>query len=159
MESSEDAIISKNLDAVIVSWNVGAQRIFGYTESEVVGQPITILIPPELWDEENQILKRLRAGGRVEYYETTRVAKAGKKVAVSLTISPIKDSARRLVGFCKLAHDITERKRAEQVLRETNRLLEEQTALLQTREELLRVVVKQYPPQSPCSTATCAISK
>ena len=145
VESSEDAIISKNLDAVIVSWNAGAQRIFGYTESEAVGQPITILIPPESWDEENQILERLRAGGHIEYYETTRVTKAGKKVAVSLTISPIKDSTGRLVGFCKLAHDITERKRAEQVLRETNRALETQTAALRSREELLKIFVKNVP--------------
>jgi len=145
VESSEDAIISNNLDTVIVSWNAGAQRIFGYTESEAVGQPITILIPPESWDEENQILERLRAGGRIEYYETTRITKAGKKVAVSLTISPIKDSTGRLVGFCKLAHDVTERKRAEQVLRETNRALETQTAALRSREELLKIFVKNVP--------------
>jgi PAS domain S-box-containing protein len=145
VESSEDAIISKNLDAVIVSWNAGAQRIFGYTESEAVGQPITILIPRELWDEENQILERLRAGGRIEYYETTRVTKAGKKVAVSLTISPIKDSTGRLVGFCKLAHDITERKQAEQILRETNRALETQTAVFRSQEELLKIFVKHVP--------------
>src|SRR6266480_421537 len=145
VESSEDAIISNNLDTVIVSWNAGAQRIFGYTESEAVGQPITILIPPESWDEENQILERLRAGGRIEYYETTRITKAGKKVAVSLTISPIKDSTGRLVGFCKLAHDVTERKRAEQVLRETNRALETQTAVLRSQEELLKIFVKNVP--------------
>ncbi len=145
VESSEDAIISKNLDAVIVSWNAGAQRIFGYTESEAIGKPITILIPPESWDEENQILERLRTGGRIEHYETTRVTKAGKKVAVSLIISPIKDSTGRLVGFCKLAHDITERKRAEQVLHETNRALETQTAVLRSHEELLKIFVKNVP--------------
>src|ERR1700741_1489815 len=145
VESTEDAIISKNLDAVIVSWNAGAQRIFGYTESEAVGQPITILVPPELWDEENQILERLRAGGRIEHYETTRVTKAGRKVAVSLIISPIKDSTGRLVGFCKLAHDITERKRGEQALCETNRVLENQTAALRSQEELLKIFVKHVP--------------
>ncbi len=145
VESSEDAIISKNLDGVIVSWNAGAERMFGYTESEAVGQPITILIPPESRDEENQILERLRAGGRIEYYETTRVTKAGRKVAVSLIISPIKDSTGRLVGFCKLAHDITERKRAEEVLHETNRALETQTAVLRSQEELLKIFVKHVP--------------
>ena len=124
VESSEDAIILKDLEAVITSWNVGAEHIFGYTESEVLGQPITILIPPELQEEEKQILERLRAGGSIEHYETTRVTKAGNRVAVSLTISPIKDSYGRLVGFCKLAHDITERKLAQQVLQETNRALE-----------------------------------
>ncbi len=119
VESSEDAIISKSLDAVIVSWNAGAQRIFGYAESEAIGQPITILIPPESWDEENQILERLRAGERIEHYETTRITKAGNKVAVSLTISPIKDSTGRLVGFCQIARDITERKQAEEALRKS----------------------------------------
>jgi PAS domain S-box-containing protein len=145
VESSEDAIISKNLDAVITSWNAGAERIFGYTESEAVGQPITILVPPELWDEENKILEKLRAGGRIEHYETIRVTKAGRKVDVSLTISPIKDSTGKLVGFCKLAHDITERKRAEQALRETNDALETQTRVLQSQEELLKIFVKNVP--------------
>jgi PAS domain S-box-containing protein len=145
VESSEDAIISKNLDAIIVSWNAGAERIFGYTESEAVGQPITILIPPELWDEENTILEKLRAGGRIEHYETTRVTKAGRKVDVSLIISLIKDSTGKVVGFCKLAHDITERKRAEQALRETNFALETQTAVLRSQEELLKIFVKNVP--------------
>jgi PAS domain S-box-containing protein len=117
VESSNDAIISKNLDAVITSWNAAAQRIFGYTEEETVGQPITILIPPELRDEENQILARLRAGERIEHYETIRVTKTGKKVNVSLTISPIKDSTGNVVGFSKIARDITQRKQAEEALR------------------------------------------
>jgi PAS domain S-box-containing protein len=145
VESSEDAIISKNVDAVITSWNTGAERMFGYTQSEVVGQPITVLIPRELWDEEKQILEKLKAGKRIEHYETTRVTKTGKKVAVSLIISPIKDSTGRLVGFCKLAHDITERKQAEQVLQETNRALDTQAALLQLRGELLEIFVKNVP--------------
>jgi PAS domain S-box-containing protein len=119
LESIEDAIIFKDLDAVIVSWNAAAQRIFGYTESEVLGQPITILIPPELRDEEKKILKRLREGKRIEHYETARITKAGKRVEVSLTIVPIKDSTGKLVGFCKLAHNITERKRAEEALLES----------------------------------------
>ena len=117
VESSDDAIISKNLDAVIVSWNAGAQRIFGYTEAEAVGQPITLLIPPELREEENQILETLRAGGRIEHYETKRLTKTGKKVDVSLTIGPIKDSTGSVVGFSKIAHDITDRKQAEEALR------------------------------------------
>ncbi|HVI78341.1 MAG TPA: PAS domain S-box protein, partial [Candidatus Acidoferrum sp.] len=145
VESSEDAIISKNLDAIIVSWNAGAERIFGYTESEAVGQPITILVPPELRDEENTILEKLRAGGRIEHYETTRVTKAGRKIDVSLIISPIKDSNAKLVGFCKLAHDITERKRAERALRETNDTLETQTGVLRSQEELLKIFVKNVP--------------
>jgi PAS domain S-box-containing protein len=119
VESYQDAIISKNLDAVITSWNVGAERIFGYTEAEAVGQPITILIPPELRDEENKILERLRAGGRIEHYETNRVTKTGENIFVSLNIGPIKDSSGRVVGFTKIAHDITQRKRAEEAVKES----------------------------------------
>jgi len=131
VESSEDAIISRNLDAIIVSWNAGAQRIFGYTEQEAVGQPITLLIPPELRDEENQILDRLRTGGRIEHYETKRLTKTGKKIDVSLTIGPIKDSAGSIVGFSKIAHDITGKKQSEEALR--------------LSEELLKIFVKNVP--------------
>jgi PAS domain S-box-containing protein len=145
VESSEDAIICKNLDAVIVSWNAGAQHIFGCTEAEAVGQPITILIPPELRHEENQILERLRAGGHVEHYETIRVTKEGRKVDVSLTISPIRDCSGKIAGFSEIAQNITARKRAEQILHETNRALERQKGVLQAREELLRIFVKNVP--------------
>jgi PAS domain S-box-containing protein len=131
VESSTDAIISKDLNAIITSWNSGAERIFGYTEAEALGQPITLLIPPELWDEENRILERLKAGGRIEHYETKRVTKAGKYVDVSLTIGPIKDSTGRLLGFSKIAHDITVRKQAEQAVRES--------------EALLKIFVKSVP--------------
>jgi PAS domain S-box-containing protein len=145
VESSEDAIISKNLEGRITSWNLGAERIFGYTEAEVVGQPITILIPPELWDEENRFLEKLRAGDRIEHYETRRVTKKGEKVDVSLFISPIKDSSGRVVGFSKIAHDITQRKQTEEALRSLNHTLGEQAALLRTREELLKIFVKNVP--------------
>jgi PAS domain S-box-containing protein len=145
VESSKDAIISKNVDGVIVSWNEGAQRIFGYTEAEAVGQLISILIPADRQDEETRILERLKAGGRIEHYETVRVTKAGKKVDVSLSISSVKDSIGRVVGFTKIAHDITERKRSEEMVRETNRALERYTAELQTREELLKICVKNVP--------------
>ena len=121
VESSDDAIISKRLDATITSWNAGAQRIFGYAAEEVVGQPITILIPPDLWDEEMRILERLRAGERIEHYETIRVTKAGETVNVSLTISPIRDSSGKIAGFSKIARDITERKLAERDLAEMTR--------------------------------------
>jgi len=119
VESSDDAIVSGNLDGIIVGWNSGAQHIYGYTEAEAVGKSITILVPPELPDEENQILERLRAGGRVEHFETIRVTKTGKKVNVSLTISPIKDSSGRTVGISGIARDITERKLAQETLRES----------------------------------------
>jgi PAS domain S-box-containing protein len=145
IESSEDAIISKNLEGVITSWNLGAERIFGYTEAEVVGQPITILIPPELLHEETLILEKLRSGGRIEHFETKRVSKRGERVDVSLFIGPIKDASGKVVGFSKIAHDITERKRTEDALRTLNRALEEQAALLRTREELLKIFVKNVP--------------
>jgi len=127
VESSEDAIISKNLDRVITSWNAGAPRIFGYPQEEAVGQPIAILIPPELRDEENKILEKLRAGERIEHYETIRVTKTGQKVNVSLCIFPIKDLTGKIVGFSKIARDITERKRAEEALASmTRKLIEAQ---------------------------------
>ena len=119
VESSDDAIISESLEGVILSWNAGAERTFGYTEEETIGQPITILVPPELRDEENASLRRLRAGENIEHFETLRVSKAGKKIDVSITISPIRDKEGRVVGFSKIARDITERKRAEAALRES----------------------------------------
>jgi PAS domain S-box-containing protein len=125
VESSEDAIISKNLDAIIESWNASAQRIFGYNESEALGQPITILIPPELLDEESKILARLRVGERIEHYETIRLTKTGKTVNVSLSIAAIKDSSGRTVGYSKIIRDITERKLAEAALADVSRKLVE----------------------------------
>jgi len=119
VESSDDAIISKDLNGIIQSWNAGAQRLFGFTEAEAAGRPVTILIPPELLDEENKILQRLRAGESIEHYETIRVTKGGKQLNVSLTISPIKDSSGRIVGISKIARDITDRKCIEQTLRES----------------------------------------
>jgi len=127
VESSEDAIISKNLDGIITSWNAGAERIYGFTEAEVIGQPITILVPPDLLQEETQILKRVSEGGRVQHYETIRVTKAGTKVDVSLSISPLRNSTGRIVGFSKIARDISMRKRADQALAEmTRKLIEAQ---------------------------------
>jgi PAS domain S-box-containing protein len=119
IESSRDAIISKNLDGIITSWNAGAESMFGYKEEEVVGKPITILFPPELNDEEDAILRRLRSGARIEHYETKRLTKAGKLVDVSLVIGPIQDSNGRLTGFSKVARDITDRKQMEASLKES----------------------------------------
>jgi len=116
VESSDDAIISKDLNGVITSWNAGAQRIFGYTEAEVLGQPITIITPPELQNEEAQILQRLRTGDHIQHSETVRVTKQGKRVNVSLTISPMQDSEGRVVSASTIARDITERKLAEEAL-------------------------------------------
>jgi len=123
VESSDDAIISKNLEEVIVSWNKGAQRIFGFTEAEAIGQPITIIIPPELLEEENKIMQRLRAGEGIEHHETIRVTKEGKRVNVSLVICPLRDSTGRIIGASKIARDITERKQTQDSLRESEERL------------------------------------
>ena len=113
VESSDDAIISKTLDGVITSWNVGAERIFGYTAQEAVGQSIYLLIPVERRSEEPAIQDRLRKGERIETYETVRVRKDGTRIEVSLTVSPIRDDNGRIIGASKIARDITARKRAE----------------------------------------------
>lgn len=115
VESSGDAIVSKNLDGIITSWNVGAERLFGYQAQEVVGKPITILIPDNRQDEEPAILARLRKGERVEHFETIRRRKDGSLVELSLTISPIRDNDGRIIGASKIARDITERKAAERM--------------------------------------------
>jgi len=113
VESSDDAIISKDLNGVITSWNQGAERIFGYPAEEVVGKPITILIPPDRHNEELAILERIRRGERVEHYETVRMRKHGSRVDISLTISPVKNTEGKIIGASKIARDITERKRSE----------------------------------------------
>ncbi len=116
VESSDDAIVSKSLDGIIMSWNAAAQRVFGFSEAEALGQPISVLIPQELRHEEDAFLQRLKAGEHVEHCETVRIAKDGKRVSVSLTISPVRNSAGKIVGFSQITRDITDRKRAEQVL-------------------------------------------
>ena len=112
VQSSDDAIVSKNLDGIITSWNKGAERVFGYTAEEAVGQPITIVIPQDRQDEERTILTRVRRGERIEHFETVRQRKHGSLIWVSLTISPIKNAEGKIVGASKIARDITEQKRA-----------------------------------------------
>ncbi len=123
VECSDDAIIAKDLTGTITNWNAGAQRIFGYTEAEAIGQNIVMIIPPELRDEETQILRRLKAGERIDHYETVRLTKAGKRVNVSLTVSPVRDSAGTIIGASKIARDITERRRVEESLRQSDQRL------------------------------------
>jgi PAS domain S-box-containing protein len=117
VDSSDDAIISKDLNGVIRTWNVGAQRLFGFTREEAVGQPITIIVPPNLLEEEKGILSRLRNGESIDHFETIRRTKNGSRVHVSLTISPVKDSQGHVMGASSIARDISERQRSEQVLR------------------------------------------
>jgi PAS domain S-box-containing protein len=112
VESSDDAIVSKTLEGIIRSWNAGAERLFGYTEAEAVGQHITLIIPPERHEEEQTILDRLRRGERIDHFETVRQAKDGRLLNISLTVSPIHDDAGRVIGASKIARDITAHKRA-----------------------------------------------
>ena len=114
VESSEDAIVSKDLDGIIGTWNAGAERLFGYAAEEVIGRSISILIPPDRLDEEPEILARIRRGERVDHYDTVRRRKDGSLVEISLSVSPIKDAKGRVVGASKIARDITERKRAQE---------------------------------------------
>jgi PAS domain S-box-containing protein len=115
--SSDDAIVSKTLDGIITTWNRGAERMFGYAADEVIGQPITLLIPPDHLDEEPDILQRLRRGERIEHYETIRRRKDGTLLNVSLSVSPMRDVKGTIVGASKIARDVTHRKRAEQAVR------------------------------------------
>ena len=115
--SSDDAIISKTLEGRVTSWNEGASRIFGWEASEMIGQPILRIIPPELHDEEVEILARLRRGERIEHFDTVRLAKDGRRVDISLVVSPIRDSSGRVTGASKVARDVTERKEAEKLQR------------------------------------------
>jgi two-component system CheB/CheR fusion protein len=117
--SSQDAIISKTLAGVITSWNAGAERLFGYSAEEAIGQPITLIIPPDRLEEERGILQRLRWGERVEHFETVRRTKDDRRVDISLSISPVRDETGRIIGASKVARDITERKRAADRLRES----------------------------------------
>lgn len=119
VHSSNDAIISKTLNSIITSWNEGAQRIFGYTPEEMIGQPVTKLIPSDRLNEEALIIDRLRKGEVVEHFETKRITKDNQLIDVSLTISPVKDSKGKIIGASKIARDITTQKKLEQTIRES----------------------------------------
>jgi PAS domain S-box-containing protein len=122
VESSDDAIVSKDLNGIIKSWNKGAERIFGYREEEIVGQPITTIIPPELRHEEVEIIEKIKSGQRIDHFETERVAKNGNRVQLSLTISPVKDPDGKIIGAAKIARDVTQQKKLEAALHTSERL-------------------------------------
>ena len=130
VDSSDDAVISKTLDGIVTSWNPAARRLFGYEPAEIIGKPITTVIPVELHAEEVEILARLRRGERVDHFETVRMDKDGRRIEVALTISPIKDEEGAIIGASKIARDITERKRSERLLREADRQKDEFLATL-----------------------------
>ena len=120
--SSDDAIVSKDLNGTITSWNQAAERMFGYTAEEVIGESILMLIPPELHGEERKILGRLKRGERIEHYETLRLGKNGKQLELSLTISPVKDENGQTIGASKVARDISERRKMERLLIQSEKI-------------------------------------
>jgi PAS domain S-box-containing protein len=147
VESSQDAIISKTLEGIITSWNAGAERLFGYSADEVVGRSITILIPPERLEEEDHILSRLRRGQRIEHFDTVRVAKDGRRIDISLTISPVRDESGRIVGASKVARDITERVRNEaELIRLRQQLTADLDGMLRLHEISTQLVRQEDLP-------------
>ena len=118
VESSDDAIVSKDLNSIITSWNPGAERLFGYTAAEIVGKSIRLIIPPHLQDEEDVVMARIRVGEKVDHYETIRQTKAGALITISLTVSPIRDDNGVIIGASKVARDVSDRVRLENELRE-----------------------------------------
>ena len=139
VDSSDDAIISKTLDGVITSWNKSAERLFGYTREEAVGQHITLIIPEDRRDEEAKIVERLRRGERVDHFETVRLRKDGTLLELSLTISPVKDASGRVIGASKVARGITEQKQIEKALAERARLLDLSSDAIFVRDAADRV--------------------
>ena len=132
VDSSDDAIISKDLNGIITSWNKSAERLFGYTAAEAVGQPVaTLLIPADRQEEEPEILSRLRRGERVDHFETKRRRKDGSLLDISLTISPVKDARGNIIGASKIARDITEQMRNREALRRANEHLAQSNADLE----------------------------
>jgi PAS domain S-box-containing protein len=153
VESSDDAIVSKNLDGVILSWNEGAQRIFGYTPDEIIGKSITILIPADRQHEEPMILSRLRAGQRIDHYETVRVTKDGRLIDVSVTISPMRNAAGELFAASKIARDITDQKRVQHELQHAK---EQAEAASRAKDQFLSALSHEL--RTPLTPVLAAIS-
>jgi len=157
VESSDDAIVSKTLDGIIQSWNSAASRIFGYAPEEAIGQPITLIIPDDLQSEERKIIAQLRAGKRVEHFDTERITKSGRRIPVSLTISPIHDADGVVIGASKIARDISERRRAEEALRATEDALR---VANQRKDEFMALLAHELRnPLAPIRYALAASRK
>ena len=122
VESSDDAIVSKNLTGIVTSWNAAAERILGWQAEEIIGKPITTVIPPELQSDEIEILRKIQAGERIEHFETVRITKTGERIDVSLTISPVRDPQGTIIGAAKILRDVTMQKKLEAAFRTTERL-------------------------------------
>jgi len=122
VESCDDAIVSKDLNGIVTSWNASAERIFEHRAEEMIGQPILRIIPEELHDDEQRILEKIHRGERIEHFDTVRVAKSGRRIEVSLTISPVRDNTGQVIGAAKIARDISDRKRADEELRRAEKL-------------------------------------
>ncbi len=160
VESSDDAIIGKTLDGIITSWNLGAERIYGYTSKEIVGRSVSVLAPQDCPDDVLQILKKIKHGDRIDNYETVRLRKGGKQIDVSLTISPIRDAAGKIIGASVIARNITEQKKVDKTLKESEHALRERVKELTclyslaklverpgiSLEEILEGIVKLLPP-------------
>ena len=156
IESSDDVIVSKTLEGVIMSWNPAAERLFGYSAAEAIGQNIRLIIPHDRWGEEDEVLARIGRGERVDHFETIRRAKDGKLLNISLTVSPVKDRSGKIVGASKVARDITDRKRAEA---ELERLLASEKQLRRQAEEASRLkdeflAVVSHELRSPLNAIT-----
>lgn len=147
VDSSDDAIISKTLDGIITSWNKSAERLFGYKRDEAVGKHITLIIPEDRQDEETRIIERLKRGERIDHFETLRRRKDGSLIRLSLTISPVKDEAGRIIGASKVARDITHQKQIEVALAERARLLDLSSDAILVRDAADRIT---YWNQSAC---------
>ena len=157
IETSDDAIISKTLDGIVTSWNVGAEKIFGYSAGEMIGQPVSLLIPPEARDEEPDILTRIQRGETIDHYEAIRMRKDGTPIYVSLTVSPLKEADGTIIGASKIARDISERKRANEKLQaqvERLNLLDQITRAVAERQDLrsiFQVVIRSLEDSLPIS--------
>jgi PAS domain S-box-containing protein len=156
VESSFDAIITKDLNGIITSWNTAAERVFGYTAPEMIGKPVRLLIPPERQPEEDDILARLRRGERIDHFETIRVAKDGRRLNLSLTISPIRNANGTIIGASKVARDITDTKRAEA---ERLRLLEENSAVTSALNDVGAIVASDLDRDKVVQAVTDAVTE
>lgn len=159
VESSDDAIVSKNLNGIITSWNRGAERIFGYTTQEAIGQPVTILMPPDRANEESDILMRIRRGEKIDHYETIRRRKDGTLLNISLAVSPIIDANGRVIGASKIARDITERKRTEEALWEAQLRLQQWNAELEQAVNIKTVELRHSQERLRALTAELNITE